>query len=58
MTDYQKQKNKIRHDAITLQASLGLVVLSYNELSIIQDKLYKWALRYGLIKEFKENGLI
>ena len=41
-----------------LQADLSESVTSYAELAEIQTKLEKLGIQYGLIKEFKENGLI
>lgn len=54
----QEEKARIRELAIQLQADLSESSISYAELAEIQDKLRKLGTQYGLIREFKENGLI
>ena len=59
MNNYQTQKARAIYKAIECQyAIMTTEDLSYNEIAILCDKFYKLAKRYGLIKEFRENGII
>lgn len=58
MAEYQKRKAKAIDEAIEWQLKAGQVCLSYSELAEAGDRFSKLAKRYGLIKEFKENGII
>lgn len=51
-------KDKARAIAIEIQQRLSNEKTSYSELIEIQTKLKKIGKRAGLIKEFKENGLL
>lgn len=55
---YQKEKRRARNSAIWWQENFDNEKYSYFELSEWQEYFYKLAKRYGLIKEFKENGII
>lgn len=55
---YTRGKARTRELAIQLQADLSESSISYAELAEIQYKLRKLGTQYGLIREFKENGLI
>lgn len=55
---YARGKARTRELAIQLQADLSESSISYAELAEIQNKLRKLGTQYGLIREFKENGLI
>lgn len=55
---YKEEKEKARQEAIDLQIELSDRCLSYGGLSIIYNFLQNIGRRYGLIKEFKENGLL
>lgn len=54
---YQDKKNYIRERAIEYQYSAGLIPLSYMELMIMGDYFEKMGRRYGLLTEFRENGI-
>ena len=56
LNKYQVGKAAAREKAINY--SLENNNFSYYELAKISDYFYKIAKRYGLIKEFKENGII
>lgn len=58
MTNYQKQKEKARATAIDWQEWASVESLSYLELANWQSYFYKLGKRCGLLKEFKENGII
>lgn len=56
MTKYQIEKGKIRQEAIEWQNNFDSC--SWEEMIHIESYFEKMARRYGLIKEFKENGII
>ena len=56
MNKYRKMQEKIRNEAIEWQNSCQ-EDLSYAELAEIGDYFYKYGKRYGLLKEFRENGI-
>lgn len=58
MTDYQRKKQAARDAAIEWQLTFGEYEYSYNELAEQQRQFEKIAKRYGLIREFRENGII
>ena len=55
---YQERKAQAIEDAIAYQLEAGEKCLSYSELADIGAHFEKLAKRYGLIREFKENGII
>lgn len=55
---YTRGKARTRELAIQLQADLSESSISYAKLAEMQNKLRKLGTQYGLIREFKENGLI
>ena len=57
MNYYQKSKEKIRNAAIDWQNSFASCIYSWEEVFEWQDKFRKLGKRYGLLKEFKENGI-
>lgn len=58
MNKYQKGKEKTRNEAIDWQADFDNHNYSYGELFYFLDYFEAKARRYGLVKEFKENGII
>lgn len=58
MNNYQIYKEKMREKAIEWQHDFGNHNYSYQELNKCQNYFRKKAKIYGLIKEFKENGII
>jgi hypothetical protein len=58
MKTYLQIKNKVRNDAITWQNIQSRKNCSYEEIIIWQEYLQTMAKRYGLLKEFKENGVL
>ena len=60
MTNYPNKKEAARQDALEYQQSYGLYgkEYSYSELLEKQEYFSKLGKRYGLIEEFKENGII
>lgn len=57
MNAYQEGKAKARQAAIDWQLSLKGGE-SYGEMAEAQNRFEKLAKRYGLVKEFRENGII
>ena len=55
---YSDKKDFIINLAKEYQYDNTNISLSYNELYMITNYFYSKAKRYGLIKEFKENGII
>ena len=58
MNNYQKQKARAINEAIEYQHNASGKQYSYSELYEIGNYFYKLAKRYGLIKEFRDNGII
>ena len=58
MNKYQLNKAKLRENAISWQNDLGTKNYSHNELLFWQEYFYKLGKKYGLLKEFKENGIL
>ena len=58
MNTYQKAKEQARNKAIEWQLNFNENNYSYGELFEWQNYFEKKARRYGLVKEFKENGII
>lgn len=55
---YQELKNKAREEAKEWQLAASERAESYAEILEANTKFEKLAKRYGLTKEFKENGII
>ena len=58
MNKYQKGKEKTRNEAIDWQSDFASHNYSYGELAYFSDYFETKARRYGLVREFKENGII
>lgn len=58
MSKYLKGKNNARDEAVKWQAEFSAHNYSYSEVADFQGYFYKKAVRYGLVKEFRENGII
>lgn len=56
--NYIERKASLQDIAMEWQAQFSGYAWSYRELAEIYSFLEKNAKRYGLIKEFKENGII
>lgn len=57
--DYYKTGKLItRTQAIEFQQALSETNYSLNELLEIRDYFIKYGKKYGLLKEFRENGVI
>ncbi len=59
MTAYEKGKEKTRELALEFQALFTEgESISYSELAQWEDLLEKRGRKYGLVREFQENGII
>jgi len=58
MKTYKEYKADARRAALDWQAAAGTVPLSWFDLMQAGEQFERLARRYGLIKEFKENGII
>ena len=58
MTKYQQAKNKIRNLAAEWQSDFDNNNYSWLELLQLQEFFSIEAKRYGLVREFRENGII
>lgn len=58
MGNYLKYKERAIQEAKEWQLWASEQSLSYEELSFFYAYFYNKAKQYGLIKEFKENGII
>ena len=55
---YQEKKEYVRQKAIDWQNSFQYCLWSYGEVAEFQAKFERLGKRFGLLKEFKENGII
>ena len=58
MANYQKRKEAARQEAIDWQNEAARLTLSYEGLAIATAHFEKLGRRYGLLREFRENGII
>lgn len=57
MKSYQKGKEEARNIAIDWQAAASEENYSYGEIAEYGAYFHKIGKRYGLLKEFRENGI-
>lgn len=58
MNKYKELKEKARQEAIEWQQKCGDIDYSYGELAEFQQYFENKAKKYGLIREFRENGIV
>lgn len=58
MNNYKENKEKAREKAIEWQLNFDSNNYTWSELADYQNYFENLAKRYGLTKEFKENGII
>ena len=58
LNKYKEKKEKVRKEAIEWQNEFAYHNYSYSELANYQNYFENKGKRYGLIKEFRENGII
>lgn len=57
MKTYKERKEEARQKAIDWQNSCAVKVYSWSEMMYWSDYFQKLGKRYGLLKEFQENGI-
>ena len=57
MSNYYDKKEEIRQQAIDWQLDFSNHNYSWGELADFTSYFYKMGKRYGLLKEFRENGI-
>lgn len=55
---YREKKERLREEAVRWQHDFSRHCYSYEELAEKQAYFEKEGKKYGLVKEFKENGII
>lgn len=58
MTAYRRGKANAQYKAIEWQADARNHAYSWEEVAEYQAMFYKLAQRFGLVREFRENGII
>lgn len=58
MKTYQERKESVRMEAIEYQNTFSDKPYSWGELATLSYYFEKMGKRYGLLKEFRENGII
>lgn len=58
MTQYQHRKEIARQEVIDWQANFAEHNYSYDELVVFQEHFTQLGRRFGLLSEFRENGII
>jgi hypothetical protein len=58
MDKYKASKNRARNIAVEWQSGFCDQNYSYEELAYWSNYFHGLAKRYGLVKEFRENGII
>lgn len=56
--NYAAMKTKVRQEAVDWQRDFAEHNYSYGELAYFQNYFESKAKRYGLVREFRENGII
>ena len=57
MSRYAEMKNRIRNEAIDFQLDVDNHCYSYGELAAFGSYFEEMGKRYGLLREFRENGI-
>ena len=58
MNKYKELKERARAEAIALQEANFNTAQSWEQVAQNSDKVYRLGKRYGLIKEFRNEGLL
>ncbi len=58
MKTYQQRKSELRSHAMVWQYDIANTEMSWAFIADVTSRLEKDAKRYGLVREFKENGII
>ena len=57
MSKYQEMKEKVRNEAIDWQYNAANENYSYGDLADWEGYFERLGRRYGLLREFRENGI-
>lgn len=57
-TPYSKKKEQVRQEAIEWQYNIAEQNYSYSDLVYWYQHFYRLGRRYGLLREFRENGIV
>lgn len=57
MTRYQKGKERAREMAVAYSIEVGEMTQSWGEAAEMANKFERLGRRYGLLREFHENGI-
>lgn len=55
---YLKRKEEVRNEAIKWHKNISKSDYCLGQLSFLAEHYYKLGKRYGLLREFRENGII
>lgn len=55
---YEEKQNQLRGKAILYSYLSSVVNMGWSDLAAIQSYFAKYGKRYGLLREFKENGIL
>lgn len=58
MTQYQIEKERLRQQAIEWQLNFNNYNWTYQDICYYTERFERLAKKYGLVKEFRENGII
>ena len=58
MKTYKEKKEYVMQKAIDWQRSFDYCIWRYGEIAEFQAKFQRLGKRFGLLKEFRENGII
>lgn len=58
MNKYQERKERTREEVIETSIAISAYDYSYAQLCTIAERFEKLGKRYGLLTEFRENGII
>lgn len=58
MKSYQEKKEQARKEAVEWSNTFKYKNYSYGELIVYEEYFYRLAKRYGLVREFRENGIL
>lgn len=56
--EYERRKEKLRDEAIQWSYDTSERTMSYYDLMVEQSYFYEQGRRYGLLREFRENGIL
>ena len=56
--EYERRKEELRDEAIQWSYDTSERIMSYYDLMVEQSYFYEQGKRYGLLREFRENGIL